>query len=109
VVDIGSLFPGSDTGAYALNDADVVVGNSGTGTLYVGSEVMHAFRWTRAGGMIDLTPDLPASAGGSQARSINNSGAIVGQMGGTPFLYLDGHLYDLKSVVTTDLSQMMSP
>ncbi len=59
------------TMAYDINSAGTVVGNAAAG-----STESHAFRWTAAGGMQDLS--IAAQAHNSSAYGINNSGQIVG-------------------------------
>jgi len=47
------------------------------GLSYNGADYQHAFLWTPANGLQDLTPDL-TSIGGAFAAAINNSNEVVG-------------------------------
>jgi len=73
--DIGTL-GGPSASAVALNDAGQVVGVSTTR-----KGVPHAFRWSKATGMIDLA--APGS-GYSSAAAINNKGWVTGSADFTP-------------------------
>jgi probable HAF family extracellular repeat protein len=68
---LGSLGSGLSV-ATGMNDSGVVVGTS-----YDGADQQHAFLWTQAGGMQDLTPDL-TSIGGATAMAINSSNMVAG-------------------------------
>jgi len=67
----GSL-GGGLSAATGLNDSGAFVGLS-----YTASYSQHAFLWTLAGGMQDLTPDL-TSVGGATAEAINTANEVVG-------------------------------
>lgn len=77
MVDLGTLFttasnPQPQSGAFAVNrDGSVVVGYS---QYMFGKKFEHAFRWTAAGGMVDL-----GSLGGLFARAlaVNSDGSVV--------------------------------
>jgi len=69
--NLGTLPGGNVSFAYAINDADQVVGYSTT------ASGTRAFLWTRASGMEDLG-DLPGGADYSVAYDINNLGQVVG-------------------------------
>lgn len=71
--NLGTL-GGINSQAHAVNNANAVVGRS---TLPTGAT--HAFYWTAAGGMVNLS--LPAGAAAGWANDINSSGQIVGWMG----------------------------
>jgi probable HAF family extracellular repeat protein len=68
---LGSLGSGMSVAA-GMNDSGVVVGMS-----YNGAFQQHAFLWTQAGGMQDLTPDV-TSIGGATAVAINSSNEVAG-------------------------------
>jgi probable HAF family extracellular repeat protein len=65
LIDLGTLFGEGESAAIAINDSEIVVGNSDD----------LAFMWTRAGGMQDLGP---LGTNGSSADAINSLGVIVG-------------------------------
>jgi len=95
ITDLGSL--GTDSAAYAINDAGMVVGESGN--MAFGSQ--HAFLWDAVSGMQDLgTLGGPI---GSAAFGINSKGSVVGEASvpdGHPhaFLYNGGPLIDLGTL-----------
>ena len=68
---LGSLGSGMSV-ATGINDSGAVVGLS-----YNGANQQHAFLWTQAGGMQDLTPDL-TSTGGAAAVAITPSNQVAG-------------------------------
>ncbi len=68
---LGSL-GGNLSAANGINDSGAVVGLS-----YTGAKTQHAFFWTQAGGMQDLTTDI-TSVGGATAVAINSSNQVVG-------------------------------
>lgn len=68
---LGSL-GGSLSAANGINKAGAVVGLS-----YTATDAQHAFLWTAAGGMQDLTPDL-TSVGGGTAMAVNSLNQVVG-------------------------------
>jgi len=90
IVDLGGL-GGDSSSAYALNDADQVVGDSAST-----SGTSHAFLWAD-GAMADL-----GTLGGSfsNAFAVNRSGQVTGQAltadgAYHPFIYMDGEMIDL--------------
>ena len=63
--------------AYALNDSNTVVGQSGA--TIAGTNHLRSFLWTSAGGMVDLG-DLGDPTHDSSAQGINNEGEVVGSI-----------------------------
>lgn len=78
LLDLGALGPASTTESFARGvsrDGSVVVGISGTSD----PNVRHAFRWTEAGGMVDLGTGPPGFEKTSRAFAISGDGnKIVG-------------------------------
>jgi probable HAF family extracellular repeat protein len=68
---LGSL-GGNLSAAKGINNSVAVVGLS-----YTAAETQHAFLWTQASGLQDLTPDL-TSVGGGTATAINSSNQVAG-------------------------------
>jgi probable HAF family extracellular repeat protein len=68
---LGSL-GGNLSAAIGINDSGAAVGLS-----YTATNSQHAFLWTQAGGMQDLTPNL-TSIGGATASAINSSNQVAG-------------------------------
>jgi probable HAF family extracellular repeat protein len=83
VRSLGTLPGGRSSVATDVNDNGVVVGYS-TVRLSDGTLGSHPFRWTAAGGMRDLWPDLGLSVCGTletaDARRVNRSGQVVGTL-----------------------------
>ena len=75
----------TDSHAEGINEAGTIVGWG-----YSGSDT-HAFVWTEAGGMVDITP----SAQFAYAYDVNESGQVTGYIGGQAFLWEDGVLTGL--------------
>jgi probable HAF family extracellular repeat protein len=95
VKDIGTLYGHKGTSfAYAINNRGQVVGASTTPD----GSTTHAFLY-EDGRMTDLGT---LHGGYSYAFSINNSGVIVGESDGAPFVYRDGVMTDLNSVTPKD-------
>jgi probable HAF family extracellular repeat protein len=69
VEDLGS-FDGGDLVGVAVNNTGVV-----TGTAVMSNGSLHAFRWTRDGGLEDLGPEVATA---SQGFAINDNGDVVG-------------------------------
>jgi probable HAF family extracellular repeat protein len=97
---LGTLGGGLSTAA-GLNDSGAVVGLS-----YNGGSEQHAFLWTAASGMQDLTPSL-TSVGGATATGVNSANQVVGyyfpngSLNTLGFLWTqDGGLQDLGAAGT---------
>ena len=90
MVGLGAL-PGDDHSVgYAVGaDGAVVVGTSDSAYSF------RAFRWTAAGGMLDL--------GGNGAVAVSGDGSIVvGRFAGTPALWFDGGWHDLRDLLVNE-------
>jgi hypothetical protein len=89
--------PSANSYVMALNDQNVVVGE----TWYGGTYVPVPYRWTEAGGMQNI-PLLPGTSSGT-AWDVNNAGDVVGEMEGIggpiAFLYRAGTTYRLMELV----------
>lgn len=90
--DLGSL-DGYYSVATAINDNGVVVGGSQFDPMTTNYE---AFVWTAQGGMVGLGT---LDGTDSWARAVNSSGQIVGFSGYMAFLYSNGALIDLNSLL----------
>ncbi|MGX4640382.1 PKD domain-containing protein [Massilia sp. SYSU DXS3249] len=77
VRDLGTLGGPSAT-AVAVNDLGQVTGSA---TLDAAGTVSHAYRWSRATGMVDLFRGSPRNSAGAD---INNRGAVAGIFRGGP-------------------------
>jgi probable HAF family extracellular repeat protein len=88
-LDLGTLGAGDYSDARGVNATGVTVGVSHTdgGSLLA----VHAFRYTSAAGMVDLTP----TADDAHAEGINDAGQIVG--------WREGRAYRLTGTTFTDL------
>lgn len=78
--DLGALERNGNSEAEGVNEAGVVVGRATVGSRY------HAFVWTPAGGMTDITP----TAQNAVAYDINESGVVAGYADGRAFTWRDG-------------------
>ncbi|WP_440225480.1 hypothetical protein ACQQ2N_09545 [Dokdonella sp. MW10] len=82
MASIGSLMPsGTDHGiARGLSNAGHVAGYAmAPASDFPGASVAHAFFWTEATGMIDITPTM---TGSSMAWDVNSAGQVVGEAAG---------------------------
>lgn len=90
-VGLGTL-GGSYSYAMAVNDSGQVVGQSETAN----GGPAHAFSWTQADGMVDLTP----GGGYSSASAVSNGGQVVGTVDGHVFSWTQaGGKVDLGTFV----------
>lgn len=87
--DLGTLGTGSSSEARGVNDTGAIVGSSGTdGGGLLGT---HAFSFTDASGMVDLTPGYDSG----HAEAISGDGAIAGWRNGRAFRLSGGTFTDL--------------
>lgn len=86
--DLGILPGGTEATAHATNNDGLVVGESYTGT---GFEDIHAFVYTDADGMVDITPN----AGLSRAYDVNSVGQVAGHTNSVAFRWENGVLTTL--------------
>ena len=91
MLDLGTL--GGHSEAWGINNHGQVTGQSVTT-----SGLWHAFLYSN-GQMIDLTPGDLEGAG----FAINDDGWVTGYIGGSAFLYANGHLMYLDSLVDPGL------
>lgn len=101
--DLGTLFGGRESVGYAINDrgditgqSEVMVGN----TPWDARREIHAFLASPDGIMADLGT-LPGGHE-SRGRGINNQGEVVGDSYGRAFLYKNGKMVDLNSLIPAD-------
>jgi probable HAF family extracellular repeat protein len=82
LVDLGTLMPDASSGqgiARAISENGLIAGSSVAPFPAGPGGVDHAFFWSKAEGMIDLTPN---SVAGSIARGVNDAGQVVGEISG---------------------------
>jgi probable HAF family extracellular repeat protein len=86
--ELGTL-GGNGSLAWDINDSGQIVGGSDTGKqdLY-GSDLAHAFLWTKMTAMIDLTPDVGNQF--TRAEGINNAGEVILSQDNKGFLLKNG-------------------
>jgi probable HAF family extracellular repeat protein len=100
---IGGIF-GSSTG-YALNDAGLVAGVSDRMDADYNNLPRHAFLYV--GGVMRDLGALPGP-GDSAAHGLNNQGIVVGSSGGHPFVFRNGKMTDVNSLVTLKPGMMLN-
>jgi probable HAF family extracellular repeat protein len=101
MLDLGTL-GGSYGSANALNDNGAVVGISAL----PGDNVYHAFLW-KNGTISDLTG--ASSSQCTNANSLNDKGEVVGgTCAGNALLWVNGHQYDLNTLVAPSAVQLTS-
>lgn len=86
--DLGTLPGGTEATAHAINNDGMIVGEAYSGT---GFTDIHAFVYTDAGGMVDITPD----AGVSRAYDVNDNGQVAGHTNSVAFRWENGVLTQL--------------
>lgn len=86
--ELGTL-GGKESIAFDINNSGQVVGLSHTGKQDAyGSDMFHAFVWTKTNAMIDLTPN--AAAQSTRAEGINNAGEVIFSQSSQGFLWKNG-------------------
>ncbi len=91
-VDLGTLQGGTDSWAYAINNAGQATGWSANG-----AGELRAVRWETDGSITDLGPGI--------GYGINSLGQVVGQSDGRAILWdLDGSVLDLGQGVAEDIN-----
>jgi probable HAF family extracellular repeat protein len=96
MVDLETL-PGTvNSVANAVNASGEVVGTSYNPAVNGGPSL--AFSWTSAGGMVNLGT-LPGGLQDTGATGINDNGVIVGTSGGDAFIYENGKMTDLNTLM----------
>jgi probable HAF family extracellular repeat protein len=96
MVDLGTL-PGTvNSVAMAVNASGEVVGDSSSHAVTGGSSL--AFSWTSAGGMVNLGM-LPGGGQDTGATGINDNGVIVGTSANDAFIYENGKMTNLNTLV----------
>lgn len=101
-IDLGTL-GGAHSGAYAINDAQLVVGWSETVT-----QEKRATRFLLSGAGLVLSrqdmgvlpPSVPGSGSWSYAYGVNNRGQVVGQSNGRAFIDYGQGLRDINQLTT---------
>ena len=91
--DLGTLPGGFRAGASGINDDGDIVGYSDG----AGISQAHAFLY-RGGKMQDLETLYPTDSN-SYAKGINNKGGIIGTSGNYPFVYHNGTMLNLRSMI----------
>jgi hypothetical protein len=92
---LGSLFGFGDD-ALAINAAAQIIGISNTRSDGIRA---HPFYWSRATGMIDITPDATDSDFPAVC-AINDHGDVVGGWAHGAFIYTGGRRYDFDTEIT---------
>src|SRR5580765_1325766 len=91
---LGSLFGFGDT-ALAINAAAQIIGSSSTRSDGIRA---HPFFWSRATGMVDITPDATDSDFPAVC-AINDHGDVVGGMARGAFIYTGGRRFNFDTEV----------
>jgi probable HAF family extracellular repeat protein len=95
IVDLGTLEGGTYSSAQAINDAGLIAG-VGNGTGFEDST--HAFLYEDG-----VMTDIGTLGGRVLVHDINNRGQVVGRSGDIGFLYTDGRMVDLNSLIDCTL------
>ena len=98
--DLGTLPGANASSAFAINNQGQIAGHSTASSGYE-----HAFMSTN-GALVDLGT---LGGGNSYAYGINDSGVVVGYSGGAAFVYRNGAIYDLNSMVAPSSAAACQP
>ncbi len=91
LIDLGTLPGGTFSAAAAINDAGLIAGTSnGTGF----EDGAHAFLYQQG-----VMSDIGTLGGLATVEGINNLGQVVGQSNGAGYLYTNGQMVDLNSLI----------
>lgn len=95
MVDLGTLEGGTSSSAEAINNAGVIAGvSNGTGF----EDSQHAFIYSQG-----VMRDIGTLGGRLTVNDINSRGQVVGMSGGVGYVYTNGQMLDLNSLIDPSL------